>query len=364
MGFNCGIVGLPNVGKSTLFNAMTQANAPAANYPFCTIDHHNGIVAVPDRRLDDIASKFGPLSVIPTTVEFVDIAGLVEGASKGEGLGNKFLGHIRATDAIAHVVRCFDDPSIVHTYGAADPVNDIEIITTELVLADLDSVTKRFDKIASAAKIGNAEAKKEFPSLEKIKIHVETGKPVRSLELDKADHELCHTLGLITSKPLFYVLNANESDIKTPSDKIKKVLDYAKKDNAPAVIVAASIESELATLSPEDRKAFLDDLGLEEPGLHRVIRTGYALLNLITYFTAGKKEVRAWTIHNGDTAPQAAGKIHSDFERGFIRAETYHYDDLMKYGNEQAVKAAGRLRSEGADYLVQDGDIMNFRFNV
>ena len=364
MGFNCGIVGLPNVGKSTLFNAMTAAHVPSANYPFCTIDQNTGMVAVPDKRLTDIADIFKPKSLVPTQVEFVDIAGLVEGASKGEGLGNKFLGHIREVDAIAHVVRCFDAPDVVPTYDTVDPIRDIEVINMELALADLDVVTKGLDKLAPKIRSGDKESKQVSDIFEKLKSQLEKGTWVRLAGLSEEEMTLISTYRLLTSKPVVYVLNMNESDVRTPSDRIKHVRAFATKEHAPVVEVCAAIEAELVDLNEAERKEFLEDLGLHEPGLNRLITAGYTLLNLITYFTAGEKEVRAWTIAAGTKAPQAAGVIHSDFERGFIRAEVYHYNDLMKFGSELKVKEAGKLRSEGSEYVVKDGDIVHFRFNV
>lgn len=364
MGFNCGIVGLPNVGKSTLFNAMTAAHVPAESYPFCTKDHHTGMVAVPDERLDAIAAIFKPERVVPTQVEFVDIAGLVENAHAGEGLGNKFLGHIREVDAIAHVVRCFDAPQVSHPYDKIDPVHDIEIINTELMLADLDMVNRRLGKTSGAAKAGEKAARAELAVLEKLKAGLEAGTPGRKLGIDVAGFELLGDLNLLTTKPLLYVANVNEDDVKHPSDRVKQVMDYAKKDGAPMVEICGSIEDELADLSDDEKKDFLDDLGLEEPGLPRLIHAGYKLLDLITFFTKDGPEVRAWTVRRGTKAPKAAGNIHTDFEKGFVRAEVYSYDELMKEGSEQKVRDVGHLRVEGHDYVIKDGDIMHFRFNV
>ncbi|MFH0799795.1 MAG: redox-regulated ATPase YchF [Pseudomonadota bacterium] len=364
MGFNCGIVGLPNVGKSTLFNAMTAAHVPAENYPFCTKDHHTGMVAVPDSRLDRIAAIFKPERVVPAQVEFVDIAGLVEGAHKGEGLGNKFLGFIREVDAVAHVVRCFDAGNVVHSYAEIDPVHDIEIVATELSLADLEIVTKRVDKIRGAAKTGDKEARKEMPVLEKLKAALEKGTPARNAGLAGEEIEIASPLALLTIKPLLYVLNVNEDDVKHPSERVKQTIAYAEKEGAPAIEICGSIEDELADLSDDEERAFLDDLGLSEPGLPRLIHAAYKLLNLITFFTKDGPEARAWTIRAGTKAPQAAGKIHTDFEKGFIRAEVYPYEDLLKAGSEQKLREDGRVRVEGHDYVIKEGDVVHFRFNV
>jgi len=364
MGFNCGIVGLPNVGKSTIFNAMTNAGAQASNYPFCTIDPNVGVVPLNDPRLDKITSFIKPQKTIPTTVEFVDIAGLVEGASQGEGLGNKFLGHIKSVDAIAHIVRCFENPDVVHVHGEVDPIRDIEVINTELALADLQAVTNRISKVEKKAKSGDKESQAELDPLLKIRAGLDAGKMARNVDLTEAELENVKDLFLLTMKPVFYVCNVDESHLKGDIESVKKVQEYAKSENAEAVLICGSIESEIAEMSVEDKKEFLKDYGLEESSLDRLAHTGYHLLNLITFFTAGEKEVRAWTVCKGYTAPQAAGKIHSDFEKGFIRADVYHYDDLVKTGSEQKAKEAGLTRLEGKDYVVQDGDIMHFRFNV
>jgi len=364
MSLNCGIVGLPNVGKSTLFNAMTSAHVPAENYPFCTKDQNTGMVAVPDERLDKIAEIFKPEKVVPTQVEFVDIAGLVEGAHKGEGLGNQFLGHIRNVDAIAHVVRCFDAPNVVHSYDKVDPIHDIQIVETELALADLEMVTKRFSKIAHAAKTGSKEAKKEFPLLEKIKSTLESGEPAIKAGISESEWKELGDFVLLTSKPVIYILNVNETDVKKPSEMVKRTLDYAKEKRIPAIELCGSIEDELGDLNPEERREFLDDLGLSEAGLPRLIHATYALLNLITFFTKDGPEARAWTVREGTKAPQAAGKIHTDFERGLIRADVYSYDDLIKAGDEHRIKDEGHLRTEGHDYIVKDGDVIHFKFNV
>ncbi len=364
MGFNCGIVGLPNVGKSTIFNALTHAGAEAANYPFCTIDPNVGIVPLPDERMQQISSHIKTQKIIPTTVEFVDIAGLVKGASKGEGLGNQFLGNIKNVDAIAHIVRCFEDPDVVHVHGDVDPIRDIEVIDTELILADLASLEKRVERSSKTAKGGNKEAIAELEVLEKVRKGLNEGIPARSLGLTDKEKEAIRELFLLTLKPVMYVANVNESEAANPGEAAQKVMEYSKKEGAPCVVLSGAIESEISNLPEEEQKTFLHDLGLEESGLTRMAHAGYKLLNLSTYFTAGEKEVRAWTIPANAKAPQAAGVIHSDFEKGFIRAEVYHFEDLMKFKSEQAVKEAGLLRLEGKEYTVRDGDIMHFRFNV
>ena len=363
MGIKCGIVGLPNVGKSTLFNALTRAQIAAENYPFCTINPNVGVVPVPDPRLQALAEIVQPERVLPATVEFVDIAGLVAGASKGEGLGNKFLSHIRETDAIAHVVRCFEDDDVVHVAGKIKPLDDIEVINTELALADLDTVERGLQRAEKASKAGDKDAIRQREVLKKLRDHLDSGKPARSLIKDAEEQKLLQELHLITLKPLMYVANVAESGF-TNNPHLDSVRALAESENAQVVAVCAAIESEIAQLDEGDREEFLKELGLEEPGLNRVIRAGYKLLGLQTYFTAGVKEVRAWTVRVGATAPQAAGVIHTDFEKGFIRAEVIAYEDFIAYKGEQGAKEAGKLRLEGKEYVVREGDVMHFRFNV
>lgn len=367
MGFQCGIVGLPNVGKSTIFNALTSAKAEAANYPFCTIDPNTGIVKVPDPRLAAIQKYIPTDKLVPASMVFVDIAGLVRGASKGEGLGNQFLGHIRETQAIAHVVRCFSDPNVIHVDGNVNPIRDIDVIDTELMLADLETVTKRYSSLEKAARAGSdKKASAIIGVLAPVKAALEAGKPVRSLNLSLEELALIHDFHLITAKKVMYVANVDDSDIgkAEPNEYVKKLMAHAEAEGSPVVQICGKIESEIAELADEEKVAFLKDMGMDEPGLNRVIRAGYSLLGLQTYFTAGQVEVRAWTFQKGWKAPQCAGVIHTDFERGFIKVDVFHYDDLMKYKSEGAVRDAGALRLEGKDYVVRDGDIMHFRFAV
>ena len=366
MGFQCGIVGLPNVGKSTIFNALTSGKAEAANYPFCTIEPNTGIVKMPDPRLAQIQQYIPTDKLVPTDMTFVDIAGLVKGASKGEGLGNQFLGHIRETNAIAHVVRCFGDPNVIHVDGSVNPIRDISVIDTELIFADLDTVTKRYNTMEKQARTGDKRAGAVMGVLTPIKAALESGKPVRALKLSDTELALVHDFHLITAKKVMYVANIDDTDLGSaePNEHVKKVIEFAKAEGSPVVQICGKIEAEIAELAQEEKASFLQEMGMDEPGLNRVIRAGYDLLGLQTYFTAGKVEVRAWTIQKGWKAPQAAGVIHTDFEKGFIKAEVFGFDDLMKHKSEQAIKDAGLLRLEGKDYVVRDGDIMHFRFNV
>jgi ribosome-binding ATPase len=365
MGLQCGIVGLPNVGKSTLFNCLSNAKAQAANFPFCTIEPNIGTITVPDERLTELDRIVKPQRVVPTTIEIVDIAGLVKGASKGEGLGNKFLANIRDTDAIIHVLRCFDDPNVVHVDGSVNPTRDKEIIDIELQFKDLESVDKKIQKVEKLGKAGDKDSKKAHDVLLVYKEHLEKGLNARTAPVLEEDKRHIADLALLTAKPVMYVCNVDEASAKTGNAYVEQIKAAVVDENAEVLIITAAIEAEIAQLETfEERQMFLSDIGLEEPGVNKLIKSAYRLLSLQTYFTAGEKEVRAWTIHKGDTAPQAAGVIHTDFEKGFIRAEVIHYADFLQYGSESACRDAGKLAVEGKEYIVQDGDLMHFRFNV
>ena len=365
MALQCGIVGLPNVGKSTLFNCLSNAKAQSANFPFCTIEPNLGVITVPDPRLNKLAELVNPQNVIPTTIEIVDIAGLVKGASKGEGLGNKFLGNIRTTDAILHVLRCYDDDNIVHVDGSVDPIRDKEIIDLELQLKDLETLETKKEKVGKAARTGDKEAVKTLEFYDRLHTLLMSGKNARMLEIEESEEPLMKEMQLLTAKPVLYVCNVDESSVVSGNAYVEKVIDIANQEGAKTLIIGAAIEADIADFEDvEEREMFLTDLGLEEPGVAKLIRTAYELLNLQTYFTAGEKEIRAWTVKKGATAPQAAGVIHTDFEKGFIRAEVIAYDDYVEFGSELSVKEAGKLSVEGKDYIVNDGDVMHFRFNV
>ncbi len=367
MGFSCGVVGLPNVGKSTLFNSLSSARAEAQNFPFCTIEPNVGIVPVPDERLKKLSALYQTDSTVPTSIRFVDIAGLVRGASKGEGLGNQFLSHIREVDAIAHVVRCFEDENVTHVDGRIDPVSDIETIHTELALKDADTVSKRLEKARKQSKSGDTKERAALSACERLAAHLDQGRPARSCEFDnEAEQEVIDELQLLTSKPTFYVANVDEDSVASVDSNrfYQALVEHANAEGARVVPICAALESQIAELDPEDRPEFLESAGLAEPGLNSVIRTGYELLGLLTFLTAGKKECRAWTVRRGSTAPQAAGVIHTDFERGFIKAEVIWWEDLLELGSEAKCKEAGKMGIEGKEYVVRDGDVIHFRFNV